>query len=39
MGEWELCFLASLLLCDKECFNAEGAEAQRNIHIGDAGLG
>jgi hypothetical protein len=29
MGEWKLCFLASLQLCDKECFNAEGAKEQR----------
>jgi hypothetical protein len=28
MGKTELCFLASLLLCDKD-FNAEGAEEQR----------
>jgi hypothetical protein len=28
MGKMELCFLASLLLCDN-VFNAEGAEEQR----------
>ena len=39
MGKMELCYLASLLLCDKECFNAEMAEEQRgeNLTIGIKG--
>lgn len=40
----KLCFFASLLLCDKECFNAEMAEEQRGENLtivikGAIGLG